>query len=140
MSQHLTYLDLDGDGTAYECVVVRHDQESGDLYFIRTIDMDEIDKKRMRKIITSRDAHRFEMWELLANNTLPNGMNALEMFHQLVKVRTASGQVISPTQGRRGYRPIHAKKPAEEAAPEAAVKKTGSKPAPEKSSSEKPKE
>lgn len=100
---HVEWIDLNDNGVAVECVVVKRDKNSGDLYFIKAEEMDQIDRDRMVSILRKRDAGRYELWDLLSNTTLGNGENALEFFHQLVKVRTQSGVVMIPSPNRIGF-------------------------------------
>lgn len=99
---HVEWVDLDDNGVAIEVIVVKRDRASGDLYFIRTDQLDEIDRKRIVSVLKKRDAGKYELWDLLSNTTLGNGMNALEFFHQLVRVKTQSGQTLVPSAGRTG--------------------------------------
>jgi hypothetical protein len=99
---HVQWVDLEDNGVAVEVVVVKRDKYSGDLYFIRTDRLDPIDQNRLVKILERRDASRYELWDLLGNTTLGNGMNALEYFHQLVKVMTPSGVFLTPSSGTAG--------------------------------------
>ena len=100
--RHYVSMDLYGNGIAHNVLLVKEDEENGDVYFIRETDLDEVDKARMRQILTKRHANTMPLWEVMAQVTLKNGKNALEYFHQLVKVRTASGQIINPSAARRG--------------------------------------
>lgn len=99
---HVEWVDLDDNGVAVEVIVVKRDRASGDLYFIRTDHLDEIDRKRIVQVLRKRDAAKYELWDLLSNTTLANGVNALEFFHQLVRVKTQSGQTLVPSSGRVG--------------------------------------
>ena len=99
---HIEWVDLDNNGVAVEIVVMKRDQGSGDLYYIKVADMDQIDRDRLVNILQKRDAGRYELWDLLHNTTLANGENALEFFHQMVKVQTRSGVTMSPGVGRHG--------------------------------------
>lgn len=100
---HVEWIDLDDNGVAVECIIVKRDQRSGDLYYIKTEELDQIDRDRMTSILRKRDAARYELWDLLSNTTLGNGENALEFFHQLVKVRTARGVIMVPSPSRVGF-------------------------------------
>lgn len=104
MSKHVKMADLYNNGIAYEIVVVQENKSTGDLFFIKTMDLDEIDMERMRRILRRREADRLAVWDLLDTITLPNGVNALEYFHQLVLVKTLSGEIIKPDPRRRGIR------------------------------------
>ena len=107
---HIEWVDLDNNGVAVEIVVMKRDEGTGDLYYIKVADMDDIDRNRITKILRKRDAGRYELWDLLHNTTLANGENALEFFHQMVKVQTASGVTMSPGVGRHGM-PVFAVDP-----------------------------
>lgn len=104
MSKHLAMVDLYNNGVDYEVVVVQLNKHNGDLYFIRVMDLDEIDRDRMRRILNRRDAERLEVWDLLDTITLNNGVNALDYFQQLVLMRTQSGEIMRPDASRRGSR------------------------------------
>ena len=97
---HIAAVDLYGKQIATEIAVMAIDQRNGDLYFIRLDHLDPIDIKRLGQIIRTRDSARYTLWDLMSQKPLPNGMNALEFFHQFVKVRTISGEIVSPGQAR----------------------------------------
>lgn len=99
---HVEWIDLKGDGVLVECAVVKKD-EFGNIYFIELRKLDRIDRQRMFRILTNRSANNFELWDLLSQRTLGNGMNALEYFHQLVKVVTPSGRIKRPRMGEVGF-------------------------------------
>ena len=100
--RHMEALPLDADGTLQEVVILKR-YGNGDRIFIRIDDLDDEDKKRMRSFLSEQHAAMFELWDLLANRRLGNGMNALEYFHQLAKhfvaqtrtVRLPSASVVS---------------------------------------------
>ena len=123
---HVEWLDLKDDGVLTECAIMKR-EPNGDTYFFPLTTLDNVDKSRLLSIITRRDAHLYELWDLMSNITLGNGMNALNYFHQLAKVKTASGQVIAPSTSRRGTPGIVDtnvnKEEAPEEAPKAAAKK-----------------
>lgn len=100
---HYRSMDIYGNGVGYNVVIVKEDP-NGDVYFIKEEDLDGVDIRRMQSILSRRDVHRTPLWDVMHQVTLKNGMNALEYFHQLVLVRTASGQIIHPSTTRRGMR------------------------------------
>jgi hypothetical protein len=104
MSKHVKMVDLYNNGILYEVIVIHHNPENDDLFYIRSLDLDSIDSDRMRRILRRRDADRLAMWDLLDSITLNNGVNALQYFHQLVMVRTGSGEIMKPDIRRRGAR------------------------------------
>lgn len=101
---HIEWLELASDGIMHECAVMKRDN-AGNVLFIRTNDLDEIDKRRLAGILMDRNARNFELWDLMANKTLGNGMNALAYFNQLVKLITANGKVLDPKSGQIGIAP-----------------------------------
>jgi hypothetical protein len=98
---HIEWIDLKGNGVLIECAIVKRDAQDN-IYFINLREVDEIDKRRLFKIITSRGSERYELWDLLSQKTLGNGINALEYFHQLTKVITSRGVVIKTGVGSQG--------------------------------------
>jgi hypothetical protein len=101
--RHIEWLDLDNNGILIECAIMKR-FGNGDTHFFQLRSLDLIDKQRLRLILTHPNAALYaELWQLLEQHTLGNGLNALEYFNQLVKIRTPSGQIVSAGTGRRGY-------------------------------------
>jgi hypothetical protein len=98
---HVEWIDLKNDGTLVECAIMRKDA-NGNIYFFEVGNLDNVDKQRLFNIIVDRNASRYELWDLMSQKTLGNGLNALEYFHQLVKVITPAGQVMTPRAGVLG--------------------------------------
>ena len=99
---HVTLIDLFNNGIDYEVIVLKNNKVNGDVFFIRTDYLDDIDRNRAGMILSRRDAARYEAWDLFAQITLANGVNALEYFHQFVKVKTRSGEIMAPNLYRTG--------------------------------------
>ena len=95
---HIGWVDIEGNGILTEIAIVRNG--STGLFFIKLNMIDVIDKQRLLRVIQNRNSHLYELWDLMSNITLGNGANALEYFHQYVKVLAPSGQVMSPQMGR----------------------------------------
>lgn len=95
---HIYWIDLKGDGVFTECAVMRKDA-LGNVYYFPLTALDNIDKRRLRRILTNRNANNFELWDLMSNITLNNGVNALDYFHQLVNVITPGGRIMKPQEG-----------------------------------------
>jgi hypothetical protein len=104
--RHYVSMDLYGNGVAHDVLIVNEDKNNGDVYFIKVEDLDQIDRARVSNILSKRNADTMPLWDVMSQVTLKNGVNALEYFHQLVKVRTKSGQIISPSASRRGIQNI----------------------------------
>jgi len=98
---HTEWIDLKGNGVMIECAVLKEDG-FGNTYFIEIPPLDGIDKNRLVRIVNSRSAPNFELWDLMSQVTLNNGINALEYFHQLVKVITPQGVIMNPRSGHIG--------------------------------------
>ena len=98
---HIEWLDIEGNGTLTEVAVMKIDSNQN-VYFVKLGNLDGIDRQRLANILTSRNATSFELWDLLSQATLGNGQNALNYFHQFVKIRTPQGQVLDPSSGQVG--------------------------------------
>lgn len=98
---HIEWIDLTGNDVYAECAVVKRDPRDN-IYFIKLNELDAIDLERLFKIVRSRNATQLELWDLMHQVTLGNGINALEYFHQLVWIITSSGQVMRPQMGVAG--------------------------------------
>jgi hypothetical protein len=108
---HVEWLNLYNDGTVVECAVMKRDG-LGNTHFIALKDLDLIDKRRLASILASRQATQFELWDLMSQVTLGNGVNALTYFHQYVKTRTSSGHIMTPTEGVMGAGQVGVKRVA----------------------------
>ena len=98
---HIEWIDLKADGVLVECAIMKRDP-NGNIYFFPLKFLDGVDKRRLFRIITNRNAAMYELWDLMSNITLGNGVNALEFFHQFVRVITPSGKIINPGAGTVG--------------------------------------
>ena len=92
---HIFLFDIMGDGRFREVAVVKQvknlDGSVRSVYYIDVALLDNVDKGRIKGIITSRHADKYELWDLLSQNVLNNGKNALDYFHQLTKVEHGKG-------------------------------------------------
>ena len=98
---HVHWLDLSDDGTLVECAIMKKDG-NGNIYYLQVDKLDGVDKQRLVKILMSRNADQMELWDIMSTVTLGNGINALKYFHQLVKVITNNGRIMSPQLGKQG--------------------------------------
>lgn len=98
---HIEWLDLNQNGVLVECAIMKREQ-NGDVYFFPLASLDAIDRNRLFKVVNNRNAHMYELWDLMGQITLNNGENALKYFQQLVKVRTSSGVIVNVAKGRHG--------------------------------------
>lgn len=95
---HIAWIDLYKDSTLHECAVLKQSPD-GNLLFFPVNNLDEIDRRRLAGILMDRNSGNFELWDLMAQKTLGNGVNALAYFHQLVKVLTPAGKIMDPKSG-----------------------------------------
>lgn len=98
---HVGKIDLGNNGTLIECAIVKQDN-LGNVYFIRLDHLDDVDLRRIHKIVTGRNAPKSTLYDLMHENVLGNGINALHYFHQLVRVITPTGQIMKPSRGNVG--------------------------------------
>jgi hypothetical protein len=90
----IEWLDLDNTGLLSECAILKK-FDNGDVFFIPLSALDVIDKQRLKAILVDRTAQLYdELWKVLEQKTLGNGMNALLYFNQLAKQLTPSGQIL----------------------------------------------
>lgn len=90
----LEWMDLDNTGMLSECAILKK-FDNGDVYFIPLESLDVIDKQRLKAILLDRNAQLYdELWKVLEQKTLGNGINALLYFNQLAKQLTPSGKVL----------------------------------------------
>ena len=109
---HIAAVDILNNGTAREVAVMSVDNRNLDFYYVQINDLDEIDRRRLLKIVQSSRARDFTLFELMTSVSFQNGQNALEFFHQLAKVRTFSGDIFPATSNNRGRALTNAEKRA----------------------------
>lgn len=88
---HVFLCDIDDSGLLKEILVVKKFKD-GSIYYIDIDPLHNIDKGRIKKIVSSQHADKYECWELLSQARLSNGMNALDFFHSnCVRVKRPRG-------------------------------------------------
>lgn len=88
---HVFLCDVDDSGLLKEIAVVKKFKD-GSIYYIDIDPLYAIDKSRIKKIVSSPHADKYELWELMSQSKLSNGMNALDFFHtNCVKVKRVKG-------------------------------------------------
>jgi hypothetical protein len=66
--------------------------KDGSIYYVEIDPLHNIDKARIKKIVSSQHADKYDCWELLSHARLSNGMNALDFFHSNnVKIKRPRG-------------------------------------------------
>lgn len=88
---HIELIDIDDTGLLKEVAVVKR-EEDGTLHYIDVSSLAQIDKQRLKKIISSPHADKYELYELMSHATISNGLNALDFFHfNFVKIKRPMG-------------------------------------------------
>lgn len=98
---HVEWIELYNDGIMHECAILKTNQEGSRLFF-QVNHLDAIDRNRLGQILMDRNARSLELWDLMAQKTLGNGINALMYFHQFTKLLTANGKVLDTKSGQAG--------------------------------------
>ena len=92
--RHVYLIDWNDDGLLKEIAVVL-EAKDGTIFGIDVEKLHPIDKKRLKKIITSQHADKYPLWELMSQGRLNNGMNALDFFHtNYVKIKRPRGAIL----------------------------------------------
>ena len=96
---HVFLCDVDDSGLMKEIALVKKFKD-GSIYYIEIESLHNIDKSRLKKIVTGQHANKYELWELMSQAKLSNGMNALDFFHtNNVKVKRPRGARAVQGQG-----------------------------------------
>ncbi len=96
--KHVDYLDVEDNGQLREVAVVKR-WEDGSVSYIDVSLLDNVDKGRLKYIIEGVHADKYQLFELLSQARLNNGLNALDYFHPIVKMKRAPGHVNTTTGG-----------------------------------------
>lgn len=99
--KHVQYIPLTDPSIVVECAILRK-TPTGDTFYFTIESLDAVDRKRLVNILSRQNSHTLELWEVMQHVMLNNGINALDYFHQLAMVKTASGAIMKPTLGRMG--------------------------------------
>jgi hypothetical protein len=88
---HVFLCDVDDSGLLKEILVMKKFKD-GSIYYCTIDDLHVIDKGRIKKIVSSQHADKYECWELFSQSRLSNGVNALDFYHgNNVKVKRPRG-------------------------------------------------
>lgn len=94
---HIYLCDIDDTGFLKEIAVLKKFQD-GTIYYILVEGLDKVDKGRLKKIVSSVHATKYELFEIMSMSKLSNGINCLDYFHQnFVKVKRPKGAKITTT-------------------------------------------
>lgn len=92
---HVFLCDIDDTGLLKEIAVVKKTAD-GSIFYIDIDPLHQIDKARLKKIVSSPHADKYELWDLMSQSRLSNGMNALDFFHSnCVKVKRPKGAIAT---------------------------------------------
>jgi hypothetical protein len=97
--RHIFMCDIDDSGLLKEIALVKKFND-GSIYYIEVEGLHAIDKSRIKKIVSGPHADKYQLWQLMADAKLSNGMNALDFFHSNnVKVKRVKGSRAAIGQG-----------------------------------------
>lgn len=89
--RHVYFIDWADTGILREMAVLK-EFDDGTIHAVDVALLHPIDKARLKKIITSVHADKYELWELMSQSRLPNGLNALDYFvKNFLKVKQPKG-------------------------------------------------
>lgn len=77
---HVFMCDVDDSGLLTEILLVKKFSD-GTISYVKIPPLHPIDKARIKKIVTSQHADKYECWDLLSQAKLSNGCNALDYVH-----------------------------------------------------------
>lgn len=97
--QHVFMIDVQDNGQFREVAVLKEDKNTGTVVYIDVALLDNFDKGRLKKIVTSVHADKYALWELMSQVQLPNGINALDYFHQMTRTKAGPGHVNTSMGG-----------------------------------------
>jgi hypothetical protein len=101
--KHVFNFDTTGDGSSREIAVVKMLKNTeGKIAELRYVDvalLDTVDKGRLKGIVLGRHSDKYELWDLMAQTMLSNGKNALDYFHQMVRIERGAGAVNTSLGG-----------------------------------------
>lgn len=94
---HIYLIDWYDNGIFKEIAVVKEFAD-GTLHGIDVDQLHRIDQIRLKKVITSVHANKYDLWELMDQTKLTNGLNMLDFFHaNHIKVKRPKGAIIAGT-------------------------------------------
>lgn len=92
---HIFLMDVNDTGIFEEVAVVA-ELPDGTVCYIQIANLHQIDKARIKKVVTSQHAKMYPLWELLSQARLSNGCNALDYCHvNFVKQKRPKGAKLT---------------------------------------------
>ena len=79
-NKHIKFIDVNNDGLLEEIAQVK-EWDDGSFSYILVTELSDLNKGRLKAIVTSQHTDKYALWELMAQSKLSNGMNALDFFH-----------------------------------------------------------
>jgi hypothetical protein len=76
--------------------------DDGSVSYIDVALLDNIDKGRIKYVIDGVHSDKYPLFELLSQARLSNGLNALDYFHPVVKIKRAPGHINTSGGGGLG--------------------------------------
>lgn len=88
---HIFLCDVDDSGLLKEVAIVK-EYDDGSIAYVDIGSLHQIDKARIKKVVTGQHSDKYPLWELLSQSRFSNGINALDYVHvNFVKVKRPKG-------------------------------------------------
>jgi hypothetical protein len=88
---HVFMCDIDDSGLLKEILLVKK-FDDGSISYVDLTPLHPIDLGRIKKVVTSTHADKYECWELLSQSRFSNGLNGLDFIHyNFVKTKRPRG-------------------------------------------------
>jgi hypothetical protein len=88
---HIFLIDVEDNGLLKECAVV-NEFDDGSLAYVDLGALHQIDKARIKRVVTSIHANKYPLYELLSQVKFSNGLNGLDYIHSnFVKIKRPKG-------------------------------------------------
>lgn len=88
---HIFLCDVDDSGLLKEVAIVK-EYEDGSIAYVDIGSLHQIDKARIKKVVTGQHSDKYPLWELLSQARFSNGINALDYVHvNFVKIKRPKG-------------------------------------------------
>jgi hypothetical protein len=95
---HVEYLDIHENGALREVAVVKK-WEDGSISYIDIELLDRTDKGRLKAALMDVHADKDPLHVVLSRRTESNGMNSLDYFHPLVKLKRGKNAINTMQSG-----------------------------------------
>lgn len=98
-NKHVKFMDVNNDGLLEEIAVVKQ-WDDGSFSYVLVTALSNLNKGRLKALVTSQHADKYQLWEIMSQSKLSNGLNALDFFHNnFVKIFRPQGSLATSMGG-----------------------------------------